>query len=130
MLYIIVFRPRLHDGLYTLCVIRPRLGGITRMCVCVCVHVCVCLCTMYARTFICVYVCMYVCRYVYVYVYVCIYMYVGRYVYACGWGWGVCVRMHGVCDCVYVLCVSLNGSTSFCCKNAGAISCYHVLTFN
>ena len=57
MLYIIVFRPRLHVlyGLYTLCVIgRPPLEGITSMCVCVCVCVCMCVC-------VCVCVRVYVC---------------------------------------------------------------------
>ena len=59
MLYIIVFRPRLHDGLYTLCVIRPRLGGITRMCVCVCA--CVRVFVYNVRTHVYMCVCVYVC---------------------------------------------------------------------
>ena len=50
MLYIIVFRPRLHVvyGLYTLCIIPSAVGrdnqGLqvyVRVCVCVCVCVCV-----------------------------------------------------------------------------------------
>ena len=58
MLYIIVFRPRLHVvyGLYTLCVIPSAVGRDYKyvcvsvsvslsvsLCVCVCVYVCLCL---------------------------------------------------------------------------------------
>ena len=47
MLYIIVFRPRLHVvyGLYTLCVIPSAVGRDYKyVCVCMCVCVCVCVC--------------------------------------------------------------------------------------